>query len=425
MSVDIEQIEDVDTEKLDSNEEGKVVVKTDILSVELNYEKFSTIFFPPYSANSDIDFYSVRDSRTVIGEMNDGGYIEIRPGKDMRILTHKTYEVYLACFRIWEDSDYPDDLIEVSLSKIAKYMGRKRPNKKELADILYELKVMSRTTVTIHQMFRTKRQDSKKARDWGIFSEFVWDARKKFDEPGSSFEGHSVGFKLSKNIITNVLDRVTMPINIASTKSLRSGLAKMYYSRLDTILYRNNSHQNTATTIIRDFGLNAKTNKFPSTRKVMLESLANQLHGVETSQPGVFIQAEVFEILDKIKSKIIDYKIVFTKTGTPKKKRDGVQYHKDINDLDAQLVLQDMMKSLFSMDEPTSTMVRFSRIYPHTVIQSACSEYKEMKRSGVTIDKPQAMFTVCVHQKAHVSGFEWIKACGEHCKHRPENRLIN
>lgn len=401
-----------------------------ILSVDLNYEKWSNLFFPILDSTSNVDYYQVRDSRTLFEDrdITVGGYVQIRPAKDMRIFTHKTYEVYLACCRIWRDMDNTTDVIAVSRRQVAQYMGIKRPNKKELESIKYEMMVLSRTTVTWYQMYETKAGDTS-GTDWKIFSHFHWDDREQQSHT-DRFEGGSVEFQFSKHIVDSVLSRVTSPVNVLVSRSVRTALGKMYYSRLDSIIYKRSTYSNTATTIIRDFDLDPERYKYPSDKKRLCTSLAKQMDGLETSVKGVYIKAEVAEVKPKL-NQPKDYKCIFTKTDEPLKKdkksktaKTPPKVMETVNDEHDQLVFQEMMANVLDKDRPTPTMVKFSRVYRYEIINGACEEYRRMASNpNIKVANPAGFFTTIVHQQCHLMGSEWIKDCGKECPHRSENQL--
>ena len=404
----------------------KKVVEDAIIPLERNHEKWSNFLFPPYQSGSNIDFYAVRSSKGIIEDDKLGGWIEVTPATGLTIPTHKTYSVYVALNTLWQQSGgQSNQVISTTLSKIARCMGIDRPSGKNLEEILEEMKVMSRTTFTWRNSYETVDGDSHTGEDWTMFNVYRWNWLDEGVADHERFSGSVVEFSFSEYLSNNVLNKVTIPVNRREGRKLRTGLATMYYSRLDTILFKKRKHENTAKTIIQEFSLDPLKHRSLSKRERLCVGLARQLDGRETSVLGVFIRAEAMLTADGT-----DWKVRFSKTDNKSKgkdkskQRDNVSPLPVVNDEFEQADLADMMATMLEISASNKTLVRFSRVYSRDLINAACSEYKLASRGGSKpIKTPIAFFSAIVHQRCHVMGRRWVAGCDKDCPFRMENQL--
>ena len=94
----------------------------EIVSTEANYDSWSNFLFPS-SRSQEIYGRRKKIWKTTLanGEASES-VIEVIPAQDEKSYTTKTYDVFLALIKLWEERNMPVEPMELFLSDIAKKM---------------------------------------------------------------------------------------------------------------------------------------------------------------------------------------------------------------------------------------------------------------------------------------------------------------
>lgn len=390
-----------------------------IVASEANYDRWSNFLFPHTKAKGLDDKRSKEVTFTTKQGDMITGLIEIRPDVGGRCFTTTTYDVLLALMKLWRNRKMPDEPIKVTLREIARELDLK-VNGRVTAMIADELRRLSRNTITWQFVFRTYDNETTTLEDQRILDTFRY-TEKKARLAGMDYEPF-VLVRFSEHIRKNCRENVTIPVNLSARKSIRSSVAKCVYSRIDNILIKQRTQENTASYIVEHFELNKSRYKHKSRRRELCEQIAKSLNGVETSRPGIFLQVTVAETSNKD-----DWKCIFTtnsdedlpETATPVLRLEVVN-----NEADQQFLIEEMGRVVGAVRENERLYQRFAMHYSMDHIHRALGEYRELIERNPNISNKPAYFTSLMHSVAHRLGLEWIKPCDANCKYRPENQLM-
>lgn len=389
-----------------------------IISSEANYDRWSNFLFP------HIKTRGLGETRTreitFIHEGQEGkGRIEVVPAGNGKCYTDRTYDVLLAVIVIWKSRGMPDEPMFVSLSEIAKQLDLKATGR-VTSFLLEELKKLSRNTISWNFTFETIEFERSSIEDQRILDTFKF-TEKKDRQKGLPFESRCQ-IRLSEHIRNNIRNSVTIPINFAARKSIKSSVAKSIYSRIDNILIKNPIIENTATYIVEHYELTPSRYRYKSQRKALVELLVRNLDGVETSRKGVFLSVRAEETKSGN-----DWKCIFTTRGQGITQKEKSSHKLPI--VNAEESLRDYLVSEISRvvqdnGENAGLYHLFALHYSENHIYRAIGEYKEIVFQNPQIKNKKGYFTALVHIIAHKLGMEWVLGCDSNCRYRPENQLF-
>ncbi len=389
-----------------------------IIGAEANYDRWSNFVFPHTKSR---DLYERRKHEWEV-KLPDGersnARIEVIPAKDERCYTSKSYDVFLALVILWKEQGMGDEKMEIHLSDIAKKLDLK-PSGYALNQILEELNCLYFTTISWFFSFNTPGYEKETLKNQRVLDTFEY-SRIKERTKGSNKQTLCV-VRLSEHIRENLKNRVTIPVNFAARKSIKSDIAKTMYSRIDNILSKSKAYERKGLNIVNEYNLTKHRYKYKSQRKQLLTVLQRNLDGVETSREGVFLSVEIEETADKK-----DWKCIFTtkgknnRTSSKKNGRKIVNKNEELRNY----LIDSINDTIGGKEENYGLYNTFALYYSETMIFRAIGEFKELVALSPNIKNKKSYFTSIMHTIAHKLGHDWIKECDKNCHYRVENQLF-
>ncbi|MFT2099753.1 hypothetical protein ACMUMQ_15580 [Marinomonas sp. 2405UD66-6] len=387
-----------------------------LIVAEANYDRWSNFLFPHSKSN---DIYGKRKrqwSVTLPDGVEKSAQIEVVPAQDEKSYTTKSYDVFLAVTEIWKSRDMTDEVMEIHLGDIAKILDL-RENGRVVNMIMEELRCLHDTKVSWVFSFHsseTKEDTYKNQRVLDTF-DYVQKSERNHGETKTT-----CSIRLSEHIRLNIKNKITVPVNFAARKKIRSSIAKALYSRLDNLLFHNPIYIRTALGLIEDLNVKPGRYLYKSQRKNLLQTLKKNLHGAEMSQIGCYIYVDIEETPDKK-----DWQCIF------RTNHSSGQISDKSETIDGQ-IQHDDSASLFDMIEKeigacpqyTETYQLLALTYEASFILDVIKEWKETTSLNTAIEDKQKYFVNLIHHTVHKRGLNWITSCGKQCPLRPENMLF-
>lgn len=387
-----------------------------LIVAEANYDRWSNFLFPHSKSN---DIYGKRKrqwSVTLPDGVEKSAQIEVVPAQDEKSYTTKSYDVFLAVTEIWKSRDMTDEVMEIHLGDIAKILDL-RENGRVVNMIMEELRCLHDTKVSWVFSFHsseTKEDTYKNQRVLDTF-DYVQKSERNHGETKTT-----CSIRLSEHIRLNIKNKITVPVNFAARKKIRSSIAKALYSRLDNLLFHNPIYIRTALGLIEDLNVKPGRYLYKSQRKNLLQTLKKNLHGAEMSQIGCYIYVDIEETPDKK-----DWQCIF------RTNHSSGQISDESETIDGQ-IQHDDSASLFDMIEKeigacpqyTETYQLLALTYEASFILDVIKEWKETTSLNTAIEDKQKYFVNLIHHTVHKRGLNWITSCGKQCPLRPENMLF-
>lgn len=391
----------------------------EIIGSEANYDRWSNFLFPH---NKALGLYERRRHEWEV-KLPDGNLaqarIEVIPAKDERCYTSRSYDVFLALIVIWKNRGMPDAPMDIYLSDIARTLELKTSGQ-ALKMILDELSCLFHTAISWVFSFETSNEEKETLQNQRILDTFSY--VRVSERKGGAGKKSFASVRLSEHIRMNLKNQVTIPVNFQVRKSIKSEVSKSAYSRADNILAYKDVYQRKGENFVKEYGLKESRYVYKSQRKVLLETVQQNLDGKETSRKGVFMRVGVEETKDGL-----DWKIIFTKevrSEVKKNKTRQISLPISNNEENHILYLVDEISRVIGGKDKNEGLYRlFAKHYSDNMIFRALGEYKELI-AGKRVKEKKAYFTSIMHITAHKMGKEWIKPCGKECRYRPENLLI-
>ena len=243
---------------------------------EANLEKWQSFIFPhPKAKGLDkertLEFpISLPDGRQVHGK------ITVNPAQGRKSTTSRSYDVYLALVAIWDSHDLPDEPFSTSVREIVRIMGVPENGKwyKVVSEELETLYVTTNSWIMSYSG-KTKQETAKLQNVLEVY-EYVSlheraDQTDKFDKVCL--------IRLDWRIRQNHKRNNTNPILWSVRKSIRSSIARVYYSKVDTQLYNRIEYVRTGRNLVTDLMLSPNGYEYLSQRLILVEKLKEQLDG--------------------------------------------------------------------------------------------------------------------------------------------------
>jgi len=402
---------------------------TSIISSEANYDRWSNFLFPHIKTRG-LEKKRIREISFTLQNGEEGnGRIEVVPSVDGKCYTDRTYDVLLAIIIIWRGQGMTDEPMQISLSEIAKQLDLKATGR-VTGFLLEELKRLSRNTISWAFSFETIEVERSSLEDQRILDTFKYTeildtfkyTVKKDRQKGLPFESRCK-IRLSEHIRNNIRNSITIPINFSARKSIKSSVAKSIYSRIDNILIKKSRLENTAEYIVKNYELTPTRYRYKSQRKQLVEMIARNLDGVETSRPGIFLSVTIEETKDGK-----DWKCIYITKGQGSAAKQIKNTPKlpivNTDKSQREYLVSEISRVVQDSGENAGLYHLFALHYSENLIFRAIGEYKEIVSQNPQISNKKGYFTALVHTLAHKLGAEWINGCDKHCKYRPENQLF-
>lgn len=384
-----------------------------IVRPELNTAKFADFLFPPSHSKN------LRKSRTKKwqGMLPNGkrGDVSLRvsPPESFKAPSHNTHKVLLALYDLWNDNHLTDGTCVCSFRDIAEKL-QLAVNGRVTQMIEREIGALRETSIAWDFSFIDESGKGQDVRHMNILSKFNYN---KHTTPAKTFTSR-VEFRFDENIQRNLIANKTRPFQLGVLLSIRGEIASVLYTRLDVIMARRDRpYERTSANLFVDLHLDGEKYTYPSRRKAKLQSVIKQIHGKHLST-GEILLVKLKQTANKS-----DWKIVVNKKSPKSLIRPKTPLLPVVNDREEVVYLADEIgRVLGNADTHRGLHERFASHYKEEIIFHALSEYKA-DGQGQSIRSPGRFFTVILHRIAHQRGYEWIKACGSNCKHRPGNEL--
>jgi hypothetical protein len=387
-----------------------------LIVAEANYDRWSNFLFP-HSKSGDL--YGRRKRQwniTLPDGAEKSAQIEVIPAQDEKSYTTKSYDVFLAVTEIWKSRGMPDEVMEIRLGDIAKILDLKE-NGRVVNMVMEELRCLYDTKVSWVFSFHSPNTKEDTYKNQRVLETFNY-VQKSERNQGKTKTTCSV--RLSEHIRLNIKNRITIPVNFAARKKIRSSIAKALYSRLDNILIQDPVYERHALGLIEDLNITPGRYRYKSQRKILLQTLQKNLDGAEMSHIGLRILVEVKETSDKE-----DWKCIFRLQDDSKiiehLKHDNGQ---NILSSTEQESLNIITNAILPSDEYNEYCLEIAKKYPTTLVMKVIDEWQDIINLNSVISDPQQYFISLMHHSAHKKGIDWIYPCADNCKYRPENLLL-
>ncbi|MFT2112636.1 hypothetical protein [Marinomonas sp. 2405UD68-3] len=387
-----------------------------LIVAEANYDRWSNFLFPHSKSN---DIYGKRKRQwnvTLPDGVEKSAQIEVIPAQDEKSYTTKSYDVFLAVTEIWKSKGMTDDIMEIHLGDIAKILDLKE-NGRVVNMIMEELRCLHDTKVSWIFSFHssdTKEDTYKNQRVLDTF-DYVQKSERNHGETKTT-----CSIRLSEHIRLNIKNKITIPVNFAARKKIRSSIAKALYSRLDNLLFQNPFYIRTALSLIKELNIKPGRYLYKSQRKNLLQTLQKNLNGAEMSQIGYFIYVDIEETLDKK-----DWQCIFrTNYSMGHLEHDKESESEKKFSSDNLALFNIIEKEIGICSKYTETYQLLSLTYEASFILDIIAEWKETTSNNTAIEDKKKYFVNLMHHTVHKKGLNWITPCGKKCQLRPENMLF-
>jgi len=387
-----------------------------LIVAEANYDRWSNFLFPHSKSN---DIYGRRKrqwSVTLPDGVEKSAQIEVIPAQDEKSYTTKSYDVFLAVTEIWKSRGMTDNVMEIHLGDIAKILDLKE-NGRVVNMIMEELRCLHDTKVSWIFSFHSSDTKEDTYKNQRVLDTFDY-VQKSERNHGKTKTTCSI--RLSEHIRLNIKNKITIPVNFAARKKIRSSIAKALYSRLDNLLIQNPIYERRALGLIEDLNINPGRYLYKSQRKILLQTLKKNLNGAEMSQIGCYIYVDIEETLDKT-----DWKCIFrTNYSLPQLACDEPLENAQPISKNNIYLFDLIEKEIGFCAKYTETYQLFSLTYEKSFILQVIKEWQETTNHNTAIENKQKYFVSLMHHTVHKRGLNWIHSCGKQCKYRPENMLF-
>jgi hypothetical protein len=387
-----------------------------LIVAEANYDRWSNFLFPHSKSN---DIYGRRKrqwSITLPDGVEKSAQIEVIPAQDEKSYTTKSYDVFLAVTEIWKSRGMTDDIMEIHLGDIAKILDLKE-NGRVVNMIMEELRCLHDTKVSWVFSFHSSDTKEDTYKNQRVLDTFDY-VQKSERNHGKTKTTCSI--RLSEHIRLNIKNKITIPVNFAARKKIRSSIAKALYSRLDNLLMQNSIYERRALGLIEDLNINPGRYLYKSQRRILLKTLQKNLNGAEMSQPGFYIFVDIEETSDKT-----DWKCIFRTNHSLMIQERQEPIENDNGLSEKNLHIYDLIeKNVGFCAKNMEIYQRFSLKYEETFVLSVIKEWQEITNHNTGITDKQKYFISLMHHTAHKRGIDWINPCEKQCKYRPENLLF-
>jgi len=346
-----------------------------------NIERYPEIFPPIDRNHPDLARERVIDLPSINGLPR---MIIISPSTSAPAYNITTKSVYYALAMIWTKEGMPTKKWKVSLSRIAKEMGRSR-GQKVLTEIKSHLKTLKVTDINFVQCYRLKDTDGEMEvpeKYTTILSEY--EPITRVDKHGKMIGG-GVTVQFHEDVLKNLNDGNVIPTNVKTLMSITCPVSTFVYMKMDNILtskmnLKTGEATNEATidNLLKMMCLYGDEKyKYPSWKKQLADRIVRHLDGKELSMEGVkmYVSVSLTAAAAKSGGERPEYKLKFAARGKPKPKLTNV----NSNDLADQL-LQEMLTVCGQIQDPVKTvrtLNNVSKIYPAVTIYRAVGEARE------------------------------------------------
>jgi hypothetical protein len=380
-----------------------------IVRPEINIEKHADFIFAPSHSKT---LGRPRKKMWTI-ELKNGekaaAYLLIQPIYGGKTFTTKTRKVYLALTQLWEQRRRDDDTILFSAREIANMLGIKWAGKRVAKEIYREIEALRSCLFTWQYSFIDPHGEKINLLDHiNILDKFSYVTRELRKQNAQKFQAlHLIRF--SEPIRANLKSNKTKPTYFDIVLSIKGEIASVLYARLDIILSSNEFYERTSKGLFDDLHLESeKGYQYASQRKQKLEKAIKELAGKEISTGMLSLKLE--KTVDGTDWKLVARRVV----PLPSPKKSHSLSPANPTEM-IPLLVEDIGAVIGNVQQKRRLYEMFAVHYPASLIHRALSEYKadvkDPKNGG-------RVFTSILHRLVHESGKDWIRPCGDDCKHQ-------
>jgi len=321
--------------------------------------------------------------------------IVITPAVGYSAYNITTKNVFYALTIIWLTKGMPTEPWQISLSAIARQMG-KSLGKKVLAEIKHQLNTLAFTNTRFVDCFEIKNTDGEteeEEQNLKILSTYNPKTRK--DKNGKTISGGAM-VQFDDVVLNSLRSGNVIPANVQTMISISCPISAFVYMKYDNILCslitKNESpiREITIDNLLIAMSLEDDTRfTYPSWKKELAERIAKHLQGACLSTEGVTLKITPALTSAAVRAEAAgepapEYKLIFEAIGEPKKHREGA-----MEVINPPYVIESMVNQMIEIcgqiQDPvktTRTFTHMARVYPHHVIYRAISETKDAVQSG-------------------------------------------
>jgi hypothetical protein len=392
----------------------------EIIRPEQNLEKWSDFLFPHPKTPGLNQPRGKEWEITLPNEEVGVASIRVEPSTAHHGYTTRTYDVYLALVRIWEQHNKPTEPFNTSMAEVCKILELPT-NGKNLKLIEEEGNRLLKTNISWTLAYKIDK-DLHTVKNQQILDTFDYSSMSERFDRSNKFE-KTCSVKFHRKILENLLVNNTIPVNFTARKSITSPMAKVLYSKVDKILYSSKrDYSRTILNLVHDLSLTEGRYKYLSQRKTLAEKLQSSLNGKLLSNMSKLI------VKIELTSKGDDWKCVFSSSMKAKKLTTPKNKKPKIINTEANIIeeIEYQIISVVGHEKENKALYhRFAQHYSLNLVMRAIGEYKERVHQAGVKNQP-AMFTSIVHRLVHELKYEWINDCqkdGKICKYQQQELL--
>ena len=388
--------------------EAKEITRPDV-----NIGKWAGLLFSSPWAR---DLFEVR--KIVINTTDDSeASITIVPARDKKRPTTTTYRVFLALIQIWEQSGKPSNgRFKFSARQLAHVLKWRWAGRDTAERIQEQLSILNGTTIDWARSFYAGDVLDTLNEEMSLIDAKSYLKRESMTNREFFFGQH--GVRLNPDLVENMLNGKTKPVNYNAFISIRNEGAATLYNLLDNFLVRKNKWERRSLALItEDLEFSGERYQERRHRLAKLKEFVRELDGKELSSGKLSLAYE--RTVDGE-----DYKLVARKTPRIEKKRIPPKLANPEDDIP--YIVDDIVQGLHDAfrvpikPDSRKTFAVLARWYDKQILFQALSIVKADMRD--TVKSPIKAFMYQVHVMAHERNLPWISPCGPDCKKRPENR---
>jgi hypothetical protein len=381
----------------------------EIIRPEQNLEKWSDFLFPHPKTPGLNQPRGKEWEITLPNQEIAVASIRVEPSTAHNGYTTRTYDVYLALVRIWEQRGKPIEPFNTSMAEVCKVLELST-NGKNLKIIEDEGNRLLKTNISWTLAYKIDK-DLHTVKNQQILDTFDYSSMSERFDRSNKFE-KTCSVKFHRKILENLLINNTIPVNFTARKSITSPISKVLYSKVDKILYSSKRpYSRTIINLVDDLNLTQGRYKYMSQRKMLAEKLQSSLDGKLLSNMSKLV------VTISLTSKEDDWKCIFTSSQSIKK-LSAAKYSPKITNTDPSIIeniVYQIGLNVGHEKENSGLYKKFARHYSLNLIMRAIGEFKEtIQHEGVS-NRP-ALFTAIIHRLVHELNFEWIKDCHNESK---------
>ena len=279
------------------------------LSVERNFEKYPLWSVVPkwgttFTSSKIIELepHTFPDGRVVQRR------VKIIPHAELGYITVKTQEIWYALLHLWwqlSEEERKTGIIEFSRRELIVRILGKQFGKDQVKALEKAIKQLAGNLLHFEYLFYDREKDEllKEVEGFTMLTRYHF-TRK---DTQSDIVHDKCTVTLNPVVVSNLLAGYCKPVIPSVILSIKSDIARLLYSKLDTQFSHYRKYEISTERFFREHGLEASEYKYPSSRKRLLEKAIKELTGKPTSSGAVIERYEFLRTADKKDWKLLTY----------------------------------------------------------------------------------------------------------------------